>query len=98
MRLLLVVSTTLAEASNEIDVSESVQKLEISSSLMLLVKKSGEYEEGFKWRIDSSLLIKESMLARNIRGLRPKSQANYNQAACTGMELAERWTSFFSLK
>jgi len=47
MRLLLVVSTTLAEASNEIDVSESVQKLEISSSLLLLVKKSGDYEEGF---------------------------------------------------
>ncbi len=81
MRLLLVVSTTLDEASNEIDVSESVQKLEISCSLMLLVKKSGDYEEGFKMTHRLFLLNKESMLARNIRGLRPRSQANYNQAA-----------------
>jgi hypothetical protein len=56
---------------------------------MLLGKKSVNYEEGIK--MTHRLFVnKESTLVKSIRSLQPRSQANYNQAAWTGMELAER--------
>jgi hypothetical protein len=61
MRLLLVVPTTLTEASNEIDVSERVYKLENFCSLMSLGKKSGNYEGGIKTTASTLSYLKASM-------------------------------------